>query len=40
MQENQGFKQHEAKSQAKQEETKKTTPTNTNDEYIEFEEVK
>ena len=40
MQENQGFQQHDAPSQAKQEVPKKPTTTNTNDEYIEFEEVK
>ena len=40
MQENQGFKQHEEKSEAKQDVPKRPTPTNTNDEYIEFEEVK
>ena len=39
MQENQGFKEHTAESQSKQETPKKPT-TNTNDEYIEFEEVK
>lgn len=40
MQENKDFKQHDASSQAKQEVPKKPTTTNTNDEYIEFEEVK
>ena len=40
MQENQDFKQHEAQSQAKKEAPQKATTTNTNDEYIEFEEVK
>lgn len=40
MQENQGFNQHDAQGQAKQEAPKKSTTTNTNDEYIEFEEVK
>ena len=40
MQENQNYKQHDSSSQAKQEVPKKPTTTNTNDEYIEFEEVK
>ena len=40
MQENQDFKQHEAQSQAKKEAPQNATTTNTNDEYIEFEEVK
>lgn len=40
MQENQGFQQHDAQKKAQQEVPKKPTTTNTNDEYIDFEEVK
>ncbi len=40
MQETQGSQQQTAQNQPPKEETKKPTTTNTNDEYIEFEEVK
>lgn len=40
MQENQAFQQQTAQSQPPKEAPKKPTTTNTNDEYIEFEEVK
>ncbi len=40
MQETQGSQQQTAQNRPLKEETKKPTTTNTNDEYIEFEEVK
>jgi hypothetical protein len=40
MQEEQGFQQHTTPQQPKEEVPKKSTTTNTNDEYIDFEEVK
>jgi hypothetical protein len=40
MQEQQGFQQHTTPQQSKEEVPKKSTTTNTNDEYIDFEEVK
>jgi hypothetical protein len=40
MQEQQGFQQHTTAQQPKEEAPKKSTTTNTNDEYIDFEEVK
>ncbi|MDI9363700.1 MAG: hypothetical protein QM541_02025 [Flavobacterium sp.] len=40
MQEQQGFQQHTTAQQPKKEAPKKSSTTNTNDEYIDFEEVK
>ena len=40
MQENKGFQEHTTQNPPQQETPKKPTTTNTNDEYIEFEEVK
>ena len=40
MQENKGFQEHTTQKPSEQEPPKKPATTNTNDEYIEFEEVK
>ena len=40
MQKNKGFQEHTTQNPTQQETPKKPVTTNTNDEYIEFEEVK